>query len=284
MKTLINETFISGTAEPAENVKLSLTTLGNFGMAINGIHQDPSDIMKRKKVQDLLILLIINRKEGLGKNIIFDTFWENYTYKSKKDNLNTLIYRLKKLFITDRELLFIDRNTIRLNMEHIEVDIDTFLEKSESAETLEKEGETGGSLEAAQAALELYRGDFFENANTDIPLEKERSKFREIYLSLLFRTLKLSILHGHYMAALETGKQLLKNDPFCEPAYRLVMNTLGYIGNTSEITRLYRELKQKLHTAFQIAPDDKTTALINKLSLGVPPEREDILKEVSFFL
>ncbi len=219
----------------------------------------------------------------MGKNIIFDTFWKNYTYKSKKDNLNTLIYRLKKLFITDKELLLIDRNTIRLNMNHIKIDIDTFLEKSKYAEILEKEGKLSSALEAARTASSLYRGEFFENANTDIPLGQERIRLKTIYHSLLFRTLKLSILQGSYREALDTGKRLLKDDPFCEPAYRLVMNTLGYIGNTSEITRLYRELEQKLHTVFQISPDDKTAALRNKLSLGVPPEREDILKEVSFF-
>ncbi len=265
-----------------ESPSLEILTLGSFQLILEGTPLDPADILKRKKIQELLILLILHRKEGLSKETIFDIFWENYTYKSRKDNLNTLIYRLKNLLNAEKELLVVDRNTIRLNMQHVSLDADIFLKGCNMVHALEKEGKIEDAVFTAKRTLNLYNGDFFETTGTEISIEKERNIYRTSYLSLLFRIIRLYILNGSYAEALETGRILVAKDPLCEPAYRLIMTALGYIGNFSEIARLYATLKKRLSESLNVQPDEKTVNLKNKLTLGLPPSMNDI-NEISFF-
>ncbi len=266
-----------------KKAQLIINTLGPVMLYLDEKELDPSDFLKRRRIQDLLILLIIHRKEGLHKEIIFDMFWENYTARSKKDNLNTLIYRLKKLFGNKKNLLLIDRNWIRLNMDFISIDTDLFMEGVKNTEILEKNNDIDGAIIYARKIIQLYKGDFFESLSTDVPIDDERSKLKKFYLALLFRTLRLTIIKGLYRESLEIGRKLITCDPYCEPAYRLIMSALGYLGNTSEITRLYIELDNKLWKAYKIPPDEKTLMLKSKLALGVNPAQEDILNEVSIF-
>ncbi len=262
---------------------LSISTLGRFDIRLDGRQLDTSDFLKRRRIQDLLILLILNRNDGLRKEKIFDLFWKNYTERSRKDNLNTLIYRLKKLLNNDGNLLIIDRNTIRLDMEMTDIDIDIFTCGIEEVKKLEDSLNPDAALAKARETASLYRGEFLENISTDVSVAGERSELRKMYTSLLFRMLRLSAAKGFYREALETGKELIDIDPLCEPAYRLLMTTLGHLGNTSEITRLYAVLEKRLKDNFEILPDEKTMTLKNKLILGVLPDTSEVMNEVSVF-
>lgn len=281
--TEYNSSLLLMNSSSDKKAQLIINTLGPVMLYLDEKELDPSDFLKRRRIQDLLILLIIHRKEGLHKEIIFDMFWENYTARSKKDNLNTLIYRLKKLFGNNKNLLLIDRNWIRLNMDFISIDTDLFMEGVKNTEILEKNNDIDGAIIYARKIIQLYKGDFFESLSTDVPIDDERSKLKNFYLALLFRTLRLTIIKGLYRESLEIGRKLIACDPYCEPAYRLIMSALGYLGNTSEITRLYIELDNKLWKAYKIPPDEKTLMLKSKLALGVNPAHEDILNEVSIF-
>ncbi len=262
---------------------LYFRTLGILGIDIYGQECNIEDFIKRRRIQDLIILLIQHRKEGLVKEKIFNLFWENYSARSKKDNLNTLIYRLKKLLGVDREIFIIDRVSLKLNPELVAFDLDIFLKEREAVEYLENEGRREEAVSHALKTLTLYRGNFLDTISTDLSLENERSYLKHTYQSLLFRTLRLAVYAGFYLEALTVGKKLLVSDPYCEPAYRLIMAALFYLGNTSEITRLYRDLSEKLQKNYNIDPDEKTYHLKSRLALGVAPSQEEILQEASIF-
>ncbi|MEA1910793.1 MAG: BTAD domain-containing putative transcriptional regulator, partial [Spirochaetota bacterium] len=242
-----------------------------------------TNITKRQRIQDLLIILILHRNEGLPKKVIFDLFWENYSEECKRTNLNTLIYRLKKVFGTNNNFFKIDRHSISLNMDHVDIDIDKFQTGIRTFENMENTGNIEEAINFSFNILELYKGSFLDNLNTKIPIIKERMEFKHLYQTLLFRTLRLTVYRGLYIESLKLGKKLISSDPYCEPAYRLIMTALSFLGNTSEITRLYIDLKKKLQDNYSIDPDEKTLLLKNKLLLGVNPEQYEILEEVSIF-
>ncbi len=280
-KNLYPAAFTGETAK--KKPVLQFSTLGPLNIFLDGQHVSSSDFLKRRRIQDLLILLILHRKDVLRKEVIFNLFWEHYSQRSKKDNLNTLIYRLKKLFKMNDSILMIDRNSIAFNGDAIEVDVDTFAAGIEEARDLEEKGYFDEALRTSRAALSLYGGTFFDNITTVIPLQNERLRIKHIYETLLFRTLRLCVYSGLYREALIYGQQLLSCDPFCEPAYRLIMQALGFLGNTSEVTRLYRTLEMKLFNEYKIVPDEKTLNLKNRLALGVNPSPEETLQEISIF-
>jgi len=263
--------------------KLEFNTLGSLSISLDRKELNVVEFIKQHKIQDLLILLILHRKDGLSKKIIFNYFWENYSEKCKRSNLNTLIYRLNKTFGINKDFLKIDRNSIYINRDSVKIDVDNFLEGVKTSEYLEKNNNFNEAISMSLRTLKLYRGNFLENINTDIPVAEERLKLKHLYHTLLFRTLHLTVYMGLYWESIELGKKLISFDPYCEPAYRLIMTALGFLGNTSEIIRLYIYLEKKLRGKYGIDPDKKTLLLKNRLILGENPEQERILEEVSIF-
>lgn len=265
------------------NHQLKINTLGPFGIILDDKELQTVDFIKSRLIQDLLILLILHRKEGLPKKVIFDLFWTNYSEECKRANLNTLIYRLKKLFGIHIDFLKIDRNFIYLNMDYVEIDLDNFQTGTRAVENMENSGNIEEAINFSFNTLQLYRGNFLDNISTRLPITEERLKLKHYYQTLLFRALRLTVYRGLYRESLELGKKLISSDPYCEPAYRLIMSALGFLGNTSEIIRLYINLEEKLQRKYGIDPDEKTLLLKNKLVLGVTPEQDEILDEVSIF-
>jgi len=266
-----------------ERHKLKFNTLGSFSVILDEKKLKTVEFIKQHKIQDLLILLILHRKDGLSKKVIFNYFWENYSEKCKRSNLNTLIYRLNKSFKINKDFLKIDRNSIYINGDSVEIDVDNFLEGARTSEYLEKINNFNKAISMSLRTLKLYRGNFLENISTDLPVAEERLKLKHLYQALLFRTLRLTVCRGLYRESLELGKKLISSDPYCEPAYRLIMTALGFLGNTSEIIRLFIDLEKKLQEKYGINPDKKTLLLKNRLILGINPEHEKILEEVSIF-
>ncbi|MCD6396505.1 MAG: bacterial transcriptional activator domain-containing protein, partial [Spirochaetaceae bacterium] len=174
-------------------------------------------------------------------------------------------------------------NSIYIHRDSVEIDVDNFLEGIKTSEYLEKNNNFNEAISMSLRTLKLYRGNFLKNISTDLPVAEERLKLKHLYQTLLFRTLRLTVCRGLYRESLELGKKLISSDPYCEPAYRLIMTALGFLGNTSEIIRLYIDLEKKLQEKYEIEPDKKTLLLKNRLILGINPEHERILEEVSIF-
>ncbi|MDA3939311.1 MAG: BTAD domain-containing putative transcriptional regulator [Spirochaetia bacterium] len=266
-----------------EKHKLEFNTLGALSIILDEKKLKTVEFIKQHMIQDLIILLILHRKDGLPKKVIFNLFWTNYSERSKRSNLNTLIYRLNKSFGINKDFLKIDRNYIYLNMDSVEIDVDNFLDGVETVKYLENDNNIDEAISIAFRTLKLYRGDFFENISTDLPLDEERLKLKHIYQTLLFSILRLTVYKGLYRESLEFGRKLISSDPYCEPAYRLIMTALGFLGNRSELIRLYVDFEKKLRGKYRIDPDEKTLLLKNSLLLGINPEQEKILEEVSIF-
>ena len=148
-------------------------------------------------------------------------------------------------------------------MDSVKIDVDNFLTGVKTAEYLENDYNIDEAISTSFRTLKLYRGDFLENISTDLLITEERLKLKHIYQTLLFRTLRLTVWKGLYQESLKLGRKLISSDPYCEPAYRLIMTALGFLGNTSELLRLYINFAKKLQEKYGIGPDKKTLLLKN---------------------
>ena len=105
---------------------LDIYTLGDFRIFIRGKEIPPGKLLSQKRVMDLLKLLIIYRKSGIHKDTIYETFWPKYSYKSARDNLNTIIYRLRNIFGKNNLFLATDASTIVFLPNVVRTDVDSF--------------------------------------------------------------------------------------------------------------------------------------------------------------
>jgi len=253
-------------------VGLNLYTLGDFRIVANGHELSRDTLSRHKKVMDLLKLLIVHRDTGLAKEVSYDLFWAGYLKKSSRVNLNTIIYRLRKVLGEDNPYILTNAGTIRLNRELITVDADDFKALIRTGDKEANAGKRNAALNSYIKAKDIYRGDFLEKDLYYDDIRDERESLQAIYLKLLFKLVIILLDSEKFHLALETNKELLEADKLCEPAYRLLMICCSFVGNRSEIPRLYTRLQDRLLRSFNIQPDPQTTALKNALLNGTSPD------------
>ncbi len=251
---------------------LEIETLGSFKVFVFGKEISADLLGGQKRVMDLLKLLVVYRKNGVMKERLYELFWPRYSYKSARDNLNTIIYRLRKLLNDKTDFLSTDVNSIRFKENTAITDVDRFLEYIEMGADAEKKNNFDHAIIMYKSAIETYKGDFLESDLYYDFIRDERENLKSRYRNLLFKMTILSINTAGFREALEWAKILIDADPLCEPAYRLLMIASAAVGNRSEIPRLFDKLNKKLQTYYKVTADEKTVNLKDRLLSGEKPD------------
>ena len=247
---------------------LDIFTLGNFRIFIRGKEIPSNKLLSQKRVMDLLKLLIIYRKNGIHKDTIYETFWPKYSYKSARDNLNTIIYRLRNILGKSNNFLSTDVSTIGFLPNVVRTDVDSFTKFCTLGDKALKKDESGDAIEMFKEAIKLYKGDFLEGDLYSDFIGNERESLKRTYLGTLFKLAKLFLDTGDYLQALEIIQQFNRKEPLYEPATRLFMITSALIGNRSIIPRIFDDLDTQLRETYNIGPDRKTIDLKDRLIEG----------------
>ena len=254
---------------------LEIYTLGQFRVFIEGKEISSTLLSSQKRVMDLMKFLIVFRKNGVMKERIYELFWPRYSYKSARDNLNTIIYRLRKMMGDSKEFLLTDVNSIQFNPEYAFIDVDRFQDYLSSAQNAENIGKKDLAVKLYRECIASYPGEFLKGDLYYDFIRDERENLQGKFRTALFRLVQLSLYMEEYIEAIEWAKKLVESDPLCEAAYRLLMVCSAYIGSRSEIPRLYDKLNKKLQTYYRIQADEKTLELKNKLISGTLPTDSD---------
>jgi len=250
---------------------LNIFTFGGFRILIDG-RELPADVLTRhKKVMDLLKLLVTHRRDGLLKTFAHELFWPGYLEKSARNNLNTIVYRLRRILGEQTGYVITDPDRVRLDMSLCTVDADEFCSLVEAGDRERRKDNLSAALSAYLRAKQIYRGDFLEKDLYWDDVRDEREALRNRYLRLLMKLIKMHLDSGKNRQALEVNQELLVLDRLCEPAYRLLMICSSLVGNRSEIPRIFNRLHERLTRTFGIAPDPKTVTLKNSLLNGATP-------------
>jgi DNA-binding SARP family transcriptional activator len=252
-------------------VGLNLYTLGGFRIVLNGQELSTKILSRHKKVMDVLKLLVVHRRSGLLKEVLYELFWSGYLQKSSRNNLNTIIYRLRKILGENPQYILTDSDTIRLDMDFCTIDIDDYCELVATGDMEADRGNLAGALNSYLKAKEIYRGDFLEKDLYYDDIRDFREALKANYLKLLVKLVKTHLETGSYHHALQINTELVAEDRLCEPAYRLLMICCSLVGNRSEIPRIFNRLQERLLRSFSIEPDPQTAALKNALLAGVSP-------------
>ncbi len=251
---------------------LEIKTLGTFSLYIKGKEIPSSRMVNQKRVMDLLKLLIIYRKNGIFKEMIYEPFWPKYSSKSSRDNLNTLIYRLRNLLGKEKDILLADSYTIGFKAGTIITDVDRFLKFLNLADAAEKQNEPGIAAEMYNKGLDIYKGDFLESDIYSDFIRDEREHLKQKYILSLFKLSKLYLNTGDYLQALETLKIFINKDPLCEAGTRLLMITSALMGSRSNIPRILNNLNRQLIDEYDVSADTKTVELKDFLITGGKPD------------
>ncbi|MCF8069507.1 MAG: winged helix-turn-helix domain-containing protein [Desulfobacterales bacterium] len=254
-----------------ETYPVAINSLGQLEIFVEGKNLPDEKYYHQGKVLNLLSLLIVNRKKGIPREVIFDLLWEGHDLKSARNNLNVNLSKLRK--IIGQDFISSDGAIIRLTEGKYWLDVDEFENNLRMGKKILRDGDIGRALTHFKNAAELYKGKFMTNdPYTDFVIA-EREALSNKYFDMLFNSIKLYLDQGDYFHALAFGKKLIQTDLYSEPAYRLLMIASTLSGNRSDVPILMKKLTEILTQEFDIEPDDSTKVLAEKLVDGTVPIR-----------
>jgi predicted ATPase/DNA-binding SARP family transcriptional activator len=214
----------------------------------------PAEVRRGDTVLDIgsqrdLLLFLLSHPLGATKEQIGAALWPDADPAKLRNNFHVSVHRLRKV-LGGNEWVEAKGDTYAVRA-GIEYDAGTF-ERDAIAALRARDAAR------LQRAVELYRGDFFENATSGEWYLDVRDRLRELYvkaLAALARTTNDP----------EAWQRLVDADPTDEEAARNLMKAMAAAGDTAGATRVYRRLVDTLRRVLDVGPEAETVALAERV-------------------
>src|SRR5262245_11032863 len=237
--------------------RLRLQLLGGFSIQPGS---GPALSLGTKKAHALIAYLAVPPGRAHPRDKLASLLWGNTGDEQARQSLRQTLVTLRRALPETRPpALALDRDTLALNPDAVEVDVSVF-------ERLAA-GTTGKGL--AQAAA-LYQGDLLEGVRvTEEPFEDwlraERARLRQLAIDTLTRLLALQSKADETERAVHTAARLLALDPVQEAVHRALMRLYARQGRRGEALRQYQVCVGVLQRELRAEPEAETKHLYREL-------------------
>jgi DNA-binding SARP family transcriptional activator len=237
---------VTGTAAATTTSMLRVRALGPLEIELNG---QPIDAGRSRE----LLLYLLSHPSGATKEQIGAALWPDADPSRLRNNFHVTVHRLRKT-LGAAEWVLVDGDTYSLKP-GIDFDMARF----------ERDARSKDPAHLARA-VELYRGDFFENATSDGEWYLDlRDRLRDLYARALSTLGRLSTAAGDHSTAADAFQRLVALDPFDEEASRNLMTALAKQGDTTGAARVYKRLADVLRKELDTEPEPSTRRVFQSL-------------------
>lgn len=161
----------------------------------------------------ILVLLLLNRKRGMGSKELSDLLWADKEYDNPTRNLRALFFRLRATLrmITDIDLVCTTVTGYRLNPDVvIKTDYEEFEQICENENSTSDKAER---INALERAVELYQGKLFPTGDGEHWLIAHHSRYHIRFLPLLDELMELLHDEKQYDKMYEYAMQAVSVEP-----------------------------------------------------------------------
>jgi DNA-binding SARP family transcriptional activator len=219
---------------------LEILSLGGFGVQRSGVAVRPAEWQSRK-ARDLLKLLVARRGQLTHRDQLIETLWP--TGEPAGSRLSVALSTLRavldpaKAFDPDH-FVVADGDALRLRLEHVRVDVESFLAAAAAAVEANAEGRSD-AIERMAAAESMYRGDFLaDDPYVDFHVAL-RERARSAFLQVVRLLAQAHLRAGDSDSAARYLLRLLEGDPYDEGAYLDLVRVYQQAGRHGEARRAY---------------------------------------------
>jgi WD40 repeat protein/DNA-binding SARP family transcriptional activator len=264
-------------------MSLELSLFGSVQATLDG---RPLDSFRTRKVQALLIWLIVEQSPGKNqREKLMTLLWPGLPQESAQTNLRQIIYQLRKAVppaqseagLDPVPLLQADRQSVHINPAFpCQADVPTFEALLRQAWEHDHQDllMCADCLCWLQEAIALYRGDFLADFYLSDSNEFEewaattRANLRRQALDALETVAEILTYQKDYRQARTIVERQLEIDNLRESAYRQLMTLLALCGQRSEALGVYETCRRLLADELGMAPTARTTALYEQIRAG----------------
>ncbi len=249
---------------------LRVQTLGGF-QVWRGAELIPANGWRRDKARQLFQILLTYRHGFLERDQICEWLWPEADPLSAQRNFKSTLNALYQVLEPERssgaESAFVLRegSSYRLRPQ-----ADVWLDAEQFLQALRAVSRASATeLEALQAALQLYRGEYLPGVLYETWAAEERERLATAFLEAADRTVELLLGKERFAEAIEVALRLLAQDNCWERAYRHLMLAYARLGDRGQVGRTYQRCVQVLRQELDVDPAPETQQLYQTLKAGI---------------
>lgn len=226
-----------------------------------------SDMFPRRGALTLLKILLMFGGRPVPRDSLAEILWPEADPQASANRLYVLAHTLRRVLEPleqDQNWVFIrsDGDLYYFNPEApYRLDLEDFKEFVRLGERQERQGDTTAAIDAYESALNLYRGDLFEQEPYAEWCWEEREHLKEICLTVLRRLAAFYLDRNAPNESIERYRQALRIDSLREENYRGLMEALWLAKRRDEALREYQVCKDVLQRELEVEPLPETEQL-----------------------
>ncbi len=236
--------------------RLSICALGKIQVKVDGKPVTTSTWVNQKRARELFFFLLTNHHRAMTREEIGVVLWPDSSTELLKLQFRNTLYYLRYALGQDVIFNVERRYTFNADMDY-NYDVQEFerkLVQVESADT------PANQIELLQECLQLYRGDFYPEAE-EAWVMTERQRLSQLYEHCLLTLAQKQLERGEPKTALMHCQTILDENHCMESAHRLAMQAFAAMGNRSGVANQYELCKQYLQEELGVEPSPETTKL-----------------------
>lgn len=229
---------------PPEESAVRLETLGGFRLVRDG-QVVAHNAWKSRKARELLKILISLRGRPAAHEMLAELLWPGQRFSDIGNGLNVLVSTVRSLLDPGRRagpdgFVTNDGNALRLNLDNLEIDVESFLRNATAGFRLMRDGRYEDAVELLLRAESRYAGDFLEEdlyADWAAPLREEaRLAYRQVTAHLAQHARS----RGDSDGTIRYLMRSLARDPYDETTHLELVLALSSFGRHGDARRYYR--------------------------------------------
>ncbi|MGP3960810.1 BTAD domain-containing putative transcriptional regulator [Nonomuraea sp. 3N208] len=238
-------------AVPEPQARVLVETMGTFRVLLGGVPVARTAWQSRK-ARDLLKILAGRRGSGMSRERLVEILWpEQEDEAVGLRRLNVMVSTLRAVLDPERErppddIVVSEEGALRLDLSHVDLDVETFLDLVAAATRLDQAGRTAEALERWAAAESAYGGEFCEEdpyADWAVGL---REQARLGYVQAAARLAAARAGERRYDEAARYWLRLLERDRYDERAHLGLVRVLDLAGRRGDARRRYHLYAERM--------------------------------------
>jgi ATP/maltotriose-dependent transcriptional regulator MalT/DNA-binding SARP family transcriptional activator len=264
-------------AVPCPTVDLTINLLGPVDIYRDPLRPFAADAWTTRRAREIFCYIVAQRQRRASKDLIIDTFWGESEFDLIAKNFHPTISHIRKALNSNQPLkynfLLYRDNHYLLNPEYsYAIDIEEFDRLIAAAVKARRAGDGEKAVTCYERAVELYRGQFL--AGGDEPwIDEHRAYFQEQHLQALEALVVSAQKNEEWARSLKLAAQILREDPYREDIYCLLMRTHAIQGNRVAVREQYETLRRLLDDELGVEPGVETQNAYRQLLGENPPAR-----------
>jgi DNA-binding SARP family transcriptional activator len=223
---------------------VSVRTLGGFGVSVGG-EPVPASAWQSRVAREIVGMLAASRGRPLHREIVVERLWPDEDPTKAGNRLSVALSTIRGVFDPERSrgadhYLIAARESLALDLDHVEVDIEAFFEEARRGRALHRTGDQVMGLSVLRSAEARYLGEFLEDqpyADWAIALREEA---RTEFMSIARVLAEAESRHGDHDASARWYMRILEQDAYNEPAHLALVSAMVAAGRHGSARRLYR--------------------------------------------